>query len=129
MKNDIVRKAALKDHGIIYDYMLINKDLTSPQYYHKIMLAESDRLVLTKYRCGAHFLKVITGVYSRVPIEQRLCKCKKVQTLHHIIFECRLTERIRNNIFPESIDAFFDNHPFAARKLRDIEGILKLRRY
>ena len=72
-------------------YYRINPTLQSDTT--NIML-ETDRILLTRFRCGSHSLKLELGRFSkpRIPREQRLCKCKQgVQTIWHCFMECTLT--------------------------------------
>ena len=129
MKRDIKQKAAAQEYGIVNDYVQLNSDLSSPSYYHKYILPEVLRQILTKYRSGSHYLKIVTGSFLRIPMEERLCKCKEIQTLQHVIFDCTLTQLIREDSFCSSMKDFFKNDIFAAEKLQQIEDILKLRKF
>ena len=129
MKLDIHRKTSVPSYSILDDYVLINNSLQSPQFYHQYILTEADRRIVTRYRCGSHFLKINTGRYTRSPIEKRLCKCKQVQTLQHVLFECDLTKPMRHDNFPGSLGEFFADSVFAAMKLRHMERILKIRKF
>ena len=95
-------------------YYRINPKLQT-DYGSRIML-ETDRILLTRFRCGSHSLKIELGRYStpRIPRDQRLCKCKQVQTLKHVLFECNLTQPIRNYNFPNNLRDFFADSNYAA---------------
>ena len=110
-----------------FDYKFININLSSPTFYSQYLLHEAERQILTKYRCGCHQLKVITGSYYRISFEERKSTCNGIQTLHHVIFECPLTQIIRHGNCPQTLDIFFKINLFAATKLHMIEEILKLR--
>ena len=114
-------------YSIIGDYAKINMNRSSPEFYSKYELSEDDRQILTKYRSGSHYLKIVTGSYYRTPVEQRTCKCKDIQTLQHVIFQCALTQHIRYETFPTNLQSFFANETLAAKKLREIEKLLSLR--
>ena len=129
MKQDIINKTSVPSYSILDDYVLINDNLQSPKFYHEYILTEVDRHIVTRYRCGSHFLKINTGRYNRSPIEKRLCKCKQVQTLQHVLFECILTEPMRHGNFPSNFNDFFTNSVFAATKLCQMERILKIRKF
>ncbi len=129
LKQDISNKTAVHTHSILDDFVLINNTLTSPEFYHRYILAENDRLLITKYRCGSHFLKIITGRFNRTPTNERLCKCNEIQTLHHVIFQCIHTAPIRHGDFPLTLGEFFQDNSFAVAKVRHIEKILNLRKY
>ena len=129
MKRDIINKAATQTYGIVSDYVQLNDNLSSPSYYHVYTLPEVLRQILTKYRCGSHYLKIVTGSFTRTPIEERLCKCKEIQTLRHVIFDCVLTESIRDEVPTVGMQDFFKDATYAADKLQQIEDILKLRKF
>ena len=78
-------------------YLKLNPSLLSPKFYHENSCLETDWLTLTRYRTGSHRLKINTGRHQRIPRQDRHCICSdNVQTLEHVIFECRLTTPIRN---------------------------------
>ena len=129
LKQDVANKTFVYTYSILDDYVLINSSLTAPEFYNRYTLSESDRRIVTKYRCGSHFLRIITGKYNRTTIEQRLCKCNHIQTLQHVLFQCVLTEPIRRGINIATLGEFFKDSLFAATKLRHMENILKLRKY
>ena len=58
-------------------------------------IPEHLRVALTRIRLGSHRLKVETGRWSRIPVEQRLCTCGEVQTEQHVLLSCPLSEPIR----------------------------------
>ena len=53
------------------------------------------RVAVTRFRLGSHRLKIETGRWSRIPIEQRLCACGAVQTEQHVLLHCPESEPIR----------------------------------
>ena len=67
------------------------------------------------------------GSFYRTPLDERLCACNEIQTLHHVIFHCVLIEPICYDGFPQTLGDFFDNSSNAAASLRLIERILNLR--
>ena len=108
-KDTITTKAAPNTYGIIKDYVALNNNLHTPNFYHQYSLFENERLIVTKYRSGSHFLKINTGSFYRTPLDERLCACNEIQTLHHVIFHCVLTAPIRYDGFPQTLGDFFDN--------------------
>ena len=114
--------------SIFGSYLQINSKLRSPSFYHKYTCNEYERIILSKYRTGGHSLKIRTGRFEGLQIENRLCKCQKdIQTLQHVIFQCELTETIRLNEFGcTNLEEFFANLRNAADKLRKVEAIFKL---
>ena len=120
-----------KTDSIHKDYVLLNNDLSSPLFYTAYIVHESDRILVTKYRSGSHYLKILTGNRTNTPRERRLCKCNEVQSLHHVIFECIFTNCIRTSSFIANIatlkDFFGQEVSVVATSLRLIEKHLKLR--
>ena len=128
MRNTIAEKARNNVYSIYHDYLVPNKDLCSPKYYNDSNFPEHDRNILTKYRTGSHYLAIQTGRHTGIPRNERLCKCKKLQTLQHIILECELTKKIRNENYPKDLQTFFSTDPSKmAEYIRHIEYELKLR--
>ena len=130
IKTSINRKAQ-NLYSTHNDYIKINKNLCTPSYYQNKNFSEHDRTILTKYRTGSHFLAIQTGRHTNTPRNERTCKCKELQTLQHIIFNCNLTNTIRNDNYPNyptDLYSFFNDNPtMAAQILRSIEDKLGLR--
>ena len=74
-------------------------------------------------------MRIRTGRYENLARDQRLCKCGvSVQTLHHVVFDCALTDSIRGNDFTvTNLYEFFTELSNAAEKLRMIETLLGIR--
>ena len=110
-------------------YLQVNINLNSPKFYSKYLINEYDRKILTKYRTGSNNLKINTGRFDSTDREFRFCKCGSfIQTIYHVIFECNLTQNIRNHDFNYSnLYDFFNDIDVAAGKLRCIEKILDLK--
>ena len=127
LKMNALEKSSAKPYSILNDYVALNSRFTSPDFYQKYALRERERQISTKYRSGSHYLKIVTGSFYRTPHEERKCQCGEIQTLHHVIFSCRITAIIRTNGFPTSLEAFFMDEHQAATKLMIIEKLLTLR--
>ena len=129
---ETIRSKAAKDPLSVYDdYVLLNGNLTSPLFYTSYTVTEYDRIIITKYRTGSHYLKMQAGRTNNTNRNQRLCKCKELQTLKHVIFECFYTVRIRT-LFPttniRTLEEFFQQDPtIIATALSTIEHTLQLR--
>ena len=75
-------------------YAQVNTTLSTPEYINNVMF-ETDRLLLTRFRCGSHSLAIEKGRYSNVPREERLCSCGgDVQTILHCFTECPYTRHL-----------------------------------
>ena len=78
-------------------YLSINPLLSVPTINTSEML-EVERILVTRYRCGSHNLRIETGRWSIpiIPRNERLCVCSTdVQTLQHCLFECPLVNELR----------------------------------
>ena len=127
-----IRLKAGKDNNIVHkDYILLNSDLKTPDFYSTYSVIENERLIITKYRTGSHHLKLLAGSRYNTPRDRRLCKCKDTQSLHHVIFECVFTNCIRTEEFRgtiKSLGDFFDRDAWeVASHLIVIEAKLRLR--
>lgn len=105
-------------------YLAVNPELIHCDIYKLPILAECDRLLISRYRCGSHKLKIETGRWNKTPREQRLCnQCNtETQTLEHIIYRCPETERLGR---PQEILHKFINSADCAKLIRKLEGIIK----
>ena len=106
----------------------LNLNLTSPTFYQNYLCSEYERELLTKYRTGGHRLRIRTGRFDNTARDQRLCKCGTgVQTLHHVLFTCPVTEPLRErNFVARNLAEFFDDLG-NAEKLKMMETLLDLR--
>ena len=90
-----IREAALVDaDSRLGTYMSINPDLSKPTY---INTPEFVRAVITRYRSGAHNLRIEKDrMLPGSKREDRLCVCgESVQTIRHVLLECYLVGDIR----------------------------------
>jgi hypothetical protein len=65
-------------------------------------LKKNERSVLAQYRCGILPLKIETGRYTGMPVEQRLCQlCDlgEIENERHFLFHCPLYSDLRNTVF------------------------------
>ena len=72
-------------------YLLVNPGLTPPKQRNNIL--EWERILITRYRCGSHNLRIETGRLCNpsIPRIERYCSCSTdVQSLHHVLFDCPL---------------------------------------
>ena len=131
--NDIQTRLSTKaeddNDGIQGTYLRINTNLESPLFYHSYIISEMDRIILTKYRTGSHSLNVQRGRSNRTQRTDRMCKCNVgIQDMNHVLFQCELTQTIRNrNFHYNNLCEFFSDIRKAPDILRTIEHILKVR--
>ena len=72
-------------------YKQINPTLTAPPYFKEILF-ETDRILLTRFRCGSHSLFIEKGRFSNVRLFNRVCLCGTgVQNILHCFTVCPLT--------------------------------------
>jgi hypothetical protein len=78
-------------------YKRINPQLdVHPVYKRKVYVNERERLVFTKLRLCSHHLKIETGRWARIDVEDRLCECGGgIQDESHVLLSCPKTEHIR----------------------------------
>ncbi len=112
-QNDVLSKAG--------QYLKVNPELQANNLYNRTDIPESDRIIITRYICGSHKLKIETGRWNKTPREERLCTCQmECQTLDHMMYRCPLTENQgRPNIPIEQ----FINKRECAKLLRKIETL------
>jgi hypothetical protein len=69
--------------------------------YCKIILPRCHRSAFAKFRCGTAPLRIETGRYERLPVNERLCPfCNdKVESEFHTVMECFMYEDIRVDLF------------------------------
>ena len=115
--------------SILGTYMRINPTLVQPKLYRDAHCNEYDRKIITKYRAGSHELSIQTGRLAGAERHERLCTCQnEIQTLHHVLFNCSLTESIRetHNLTGQDLNSFFssDDSIQMATILKGIEKLL-----
>ena len=123
MQQKIQEKYESDADSLLGTYKRINPAIQPPTFYKNIQCYECDRIIITKYRAGSHKLKVQTGRLAGTNRGDRLCDClTDVQTLAHVLFNCPLTENIRevHNIQSDDLESFF-----AGNDMSYIANILK----
>ena len=101
-KNKINNSFIIDREAKLSVYKSLNHDL-KPYFGEDI--PEFERVLITRYRCGSHSLKIEKGRYDRIERNMRLCTCQSVQTLQHVVLECPHTKRIEN---VTSLKEFFE---------------------
>ena len=108
-----IRRQALNDDdsrsGV---YLKVNPQLLPPIY--EMYMLETERVIISRYRCGSHNLKIEIGrlCNPKIPREERMCVCKTgIQSLQHCLFHCPLLLDLHNDYnFTTIEDAFKRNH-------------------
>ena len=70
----IREKHSLDISSILGTYYRINPSLISPEFYHKPICSETNRIIITQYRTGSHHLRIQTGRADDENRNARLCK-------------------------------------------------------
>ena len=77
-------------------YLRINPFLSvCPIYISNTFIPEVARIAVSRLRLSSHYLHIETGRWSRIARENRLCQCGEVQTEHHVLIGCPLSETLR----------------------------------
>ena len=89
-------------------YLQINPSLSAPSYMFKSCF-ETDRLLLTRFRCGLHSSLIEKGRFMNVPRCDRLCPCGNgIQNSLHCFSVCSLTLPILEKRYTNLKDIFED---------------------
>ena len=89
-------------------YLQINPTLSAPSYMFKSCI-ETDRLLLTPFRCGSHSLLIEKGRFMNVPRCDRLCQCGNgIQNILHCFSVCSLTLLLLEKRYTNLKDIFED---------------------
>lgn len=70
-----------------------------PVYANRnLVIPEYKRIAFSRFRLSSHRLAIETGRWSRIPREERFCKCpeKSVQTEEHVLCQCSLSKPVRD---------------------------------
>ena len=101
-------------------YKTLNPELSLNEVYQETThhIPDYVRVEYTRFRTGSHCLNIEKGRWSRIPADERYCTCdgQSVQNEQHVIYNCPLTERLRQkfNISQETelADIFQTKHVF-----------------
>ena len=73
--------------------------------YCQMILPLKHRSAFAKFRCGVAPLKIETGRYENIPLNQRNCPfCDKVETELHAMLECQLYDDLRQSLFLKAVE-------------------------
>ena len=75
-------------------------------------MLECERVLLTRYRCGSHNLKIEVGRLSnpKIPREDRLCRCNAgIQSLQHCLFDCQLLQEVHQEHDYTTVEEAFNS--------------------
>ena len=107
-------------------YLLVNPQLAPPN--QRVDILESERVLVSRYRCGSHNLKIESGrlCNPKIAREERLCICNTgVQSLRHCLFDCPLLHELHEEYAYTSIEEAF-MLPDIVKLLMRMKNLLKV---
>ena len=64
----------------------------------------SHRAAFAKFRCGVAPIRIETGRFENLDVNQRLCHfCNVVEDEIHVILDCSAYDDLRNNLFIKAV--------------------------
>ena len=92
LRQDVTSKATSRR----IQYLQVNPDLSQGfAYVSYNSIPERHRIAYTRIRLGSHRLRIETGRWSRLPLEQRTCPCGEIQSEEHVLLKCPTTAQLR----------------------------------
>ena len=90
-------------------YRSINPTLSVHEAYTTSdYIDERQRIVFTKFRLSSHHLKIETGRWARLAVEDRVCGCgTAIQDEPHVLLRCIKTKEVRRK-FEVQVDEYND---------------------
>jgi len=86
-------------------YRDLNPSLEPSKALKMYTINESDRIALTRMRLGSHQLRVETGRWAGIPLENRTCPCNTgIQNELHVLLSCPRSQHIRQRFQLENIN-------------------------
>ena len=81
------------------------KNLFQTEGYCKIIFPLSHRSAFAKFRCGVAPLRLETGRYEGLPVDERKCPfCRvHVEDEKHVLLQCGKYDTIRENLFQKAV--------------------------
>ena len=117
---------AIDPQGKLGTYARVNPTMETPQCYSTALpMFEPDRILLSRFRTGSHNLRIESGRWSRLPREERMCRCgPHIQTLDHVVYSCNLLAEHRQHNHRDLEDFF--KQPDAISFLHKVNATFKL---
>ena len=87
-------------------YLHFKNEYNTETYVNMNIMTRQQRSALAKFRCGVAPLKIETGRYQSLNIEDRTCfNClTEVEDEIHVLIKCPLYKDIRNELFLKMVD-------------------------
>ena len=84
-------------------YKCVKSDF-EPEQYCKLILPPRHRSAFSKFRFGVAPIRIETGRYEGLSIDERLCPfCDNVENEYHVLFNCTVYSDIREHLFNHAI--------------------------
>lgn len=85
-------------------YKCVKYEYVTEQYC-KLILPPRHRSAFCKFRCGVAPIRIETGRYEGLPINERICPfCETTENEYHVLFHCPVYCDIREKLFNRAID-------------------------
>ena len=98
------------DDSRLGPYIKVNPSLSKPSYHSQLLL-ETDRLLLSRFRCGSHSLFIEIGRFHNIPRNERRCSCNMgVQSVLHCFRDCPLTQPLLVRNYNDLYGVFQDDN-------------------
>lgn len=73
--------------------------------YCQILLPLKHRSAFAKFRCGVAPIKIETGRYENLAVEERICPfCNNIEDEMHVILDCSVYDDLRVTLFDKAAD-------------------------
>jgi hypothetical protein len=106
------------------------KQQSGVEQYVLSNMSRTDRSALAKFRCGTAPIRIETGRYQQVPVDQRLCPfaCAQVESEVHVLIDCHIYEALRSDVWraARTHEPLFENFN-SSQKLCTIMGFPDMR--
>jgi hypothetical protein len=81
------------------------KDYCKPSAYVRTVYNKNYRSALSKFRCGVAPIRLETGRYEHLQIDERICPtCNvEVETEEHVLIRCSSYDEIRRDLFNRAV--------------------------
>lgn len=93
------------------------KHVFEPEEYCKMILPTRHRSAFSKFRCGVAPIRIETGRYENLRLDDRKCPfCNVIEDEHHVLLECAIYNDLRTLLLQKAILA---DHNFCNMTKRD----------
>ena len=82
------------------------KQVYETEGYCNLILPPSHRSALCKFRCGVAPIRIETGRYENLPLEDRKCPfCNVLEDEQHVLLDCVMYTDLRSELFVKAEEA------------------------